>query len=226
MDLNVAGAWATCDEGYALTRTAACGHTIAHLLHWMHTLASQTGSWLARLRFSQRAVPVGQVPSAGKALTGSRSPWPASMTAVSRCTKSGALGDTGGGRTQVAVTCAGIEISCKCASVSSTTARFLAMISGPFLRYVFSSSCLMWPMASSRGNTPANAKKQVCITMLMRPAMPARRATSSASTANTRSLRSRMVACTSRGSPSHTWSGGSGALMSKVAPGAACARTS
>ena len=42
------------------------------------------------LRFSHCAVPVGQVPSTGKALTGSRSPLPASITAVTRWTNSGA----------------------------------------------------------------------------------------------------------------------------------------
>ena len=42
------------------------------------------------LRFSHCDVPVGQVPSTGNALTGSRSPWFASITAVTRVTKSGA----------------------------------------------------------------------------------------------------------------------------------------
>ena len=47
-------------------------------------------------RFSHRAVPVGNVPSTGSALTGSRSPSPASIRAVTRCTKSGASAGTGG----------------------------------------------------------------------------------------------------------------------------------
>jgi hypothetical protein len=41
-------------------------------------------------RFSHLAVATGQVPSTGNALTGSRSPLPASITAVIFCTKSGA----------------------------------------------------------------------------------------------------------------------------------------
>ena len=53
---------------------APCGQISAHLLHWMHSPGSHTGIAAARLRFSQRAVPVGHVPSTGKALTGSRSP--------------------------------------------------------------------------------------------------------------------------------------------------------
>src|ERR1051326_8203858 len=36
VDLNVAGAAPTASPGYTLARIAACGHTIAHLLHWMH----------------------------------------------------------------------------------------------------------------------------------------------------------------------------------------------
>ena len=39
----------------------------------------------------------------------------------------------------------------------------------------------MAAIASSRGNTPLMAKKQVCMTVLMRPPMPAARATSTAS---------------------------------------------
>ena len=47
-------------------------------------------------RFSHFAVATGHVPSTGKALTGSRSPFPASITAVTFCTKSGACSDTSG----------------------------------------------------------------------------------------------------------------------------------
>ena len=42
------------------------------------------------LRFSHLVVPMGQVPSMGKALTGSRSPLPSIITAVTRWTNSGA----------------------------------------------------------------------------------------------------------------------------------------
>ena len=68
---------------------------------------SHTGISSAMLRFSHCAVPVGHVPSTGKALTGSRSPLPASSTAVTRCTKSGARSLTMGGRVRVAVTVGG-----------------------------------------------------------------------------------------------------------------------
>jgi hypothetical protein len=49
---------------------AACGQTIAHLLHWMQIPGSQIGISAAMLRFSHLEVPVGQVPSGGKALRG------------------------------------------------------------------------------------------------------------------------------------------------------------
>ncbi len=49
---------------------AACGQTSAHLPHWMQIAGSQTGISSAMLRFSHWVVPVGQVPSTGKAETG------------------------------------------------------------------------------------------------------------------------------------------------------------
>jgi hypothetical protein len=51
----------------------------------------------AMLRFSQRVVPMGQVPSGGSAETGSASPRPASIAAVTVLTKSGAASETTGG---------------------------------------------------------------------------------------------------------------------------------
>ena len=56
------------------------------------------------LRFSHFEVPVGQVPSTGKALTGRRSPFPSIITAVTRLTKSGASAGTIGGAQVGAVT--------------------------------------------------------------------------------------------------------------------------
>ena len=73
----------------------------------MQIFGSHTGISSARLRFSHFAVPIGQVPSTGNALTGSRSPLPASITAVTFCTKSGARSETIGGRVRVALTAAG-----------------------------------------------------------------------------------------------------------------------
>jgi hypothetical protein len=47
------------------------------------------------------------VPSTGRALTGSSSPRPAIIIAVTFCTKSGALAGTTGGNSRVLVACAG-----------------------------------------------------------------------------------------------------------------------
>ena len=77
---------------------AACGQASTHWLHWMQIRFSHTGTSAARLRFSHLLVPTGQVPSTGNALTGSRSPLPASIIAVTRCTKGGASRGTAGGR--------------------------------------------------------------------------------------------------------------------------------
>ena len=77
-------------------RIAACGHTIAHLPQSMHSDGSQTGISVAMDRFSHFDVPEGHAPSTGRALTGSRSPWPCSILAVTRWTKSGASSGMGG----------------------------------------------------------------------------------------------------------------------------------
>ena len=112
---------------------AACGQTSAHWLHWMQILESQTGISSAMLRFSHFAVAIGQVPSIGNALTGSRSPLPARMTAVTFWTKSGAFSDTSGGRARREVAEAGTLISCRCASAWSTTSQLRRTTSGPRL---------------------------------------------------------------------------------------------
>ena len=83
------------------------------------------------LRFSQRVVLSGHVPSGANALTGSLSPSPAIMTAVTRLTKSGAAGETTGGRAWVVVTLAGTAISCNAASEASTAAWFFATTASP-----------------------------------------------------------------------------------------------
>src|SRR5512132_595768 len=64
-DLNDEGApWRTA-ASYTLLLMTACGQTMTHLPHWIHTAGSHTGISRARFRFSQRAVPVGKVPSLG-----------------------------------------------------------------------------------------------------------------------------------------------------------------
>ena len=74
---------------------AACGHTSAHLPHWMQTAESQTGISSARLRFSHCVVAEGQVPSTGKAETGRLSPLPAMICAVTSLRNAGAWSGTG-----------------------------------------------------------------------------------------------------------------------------------
>src|SRR3954471_21852400 len=117
VDLNVPGAPASLPGSYTLARIAACGQTIAHLLHWMQRTSSQTGISAAMLRFSQRVVPVGNVPSTGNADTGSRSPLPAIISAVTFLTKSGALSGTIGGSVKREVTWPGTSTSWRFASV-------------------------------------------------------------------------------------------------------------
>ena len=89
----------------------ACGQTRAHLLHWMQIFASQMGTSSAMVRFSHFVVPSGQVPSTGKAETGSRSPLPAIISAVTRWTKSGASSGTMGAWRSVVVARSGTATS-------------------------------------------------------------------------------------------------------------------
>src|SRR5512136_2720578 len=51
-DRKVAGACSASAGSYTLGRIAACGHTIAHLLHWMQIAGSHTGISSAMFRFS------------------------------------------------------------------------------------------------------------------------------------------------------------------------------
>src|SRR5574343_333172 len=94
MVLKLAGALATALAGKALARMAECEQTKTHLPHWVHKSVSSTGICSARLRFSKRAVPVGQVPSAGKKDTGTASPLPAIKGSVSLRTNSLAVDGT------------------------------------------------------------------------------------------------------------------------------------
>ena len=80
--------------GKTFIRIVACGQTIAHLPQSMQIVGSQIGICWAIARFSYFVVPVGNVPSTGRALTGSRSPSPAISRAVTRATKSGTSSGT------------------------------------------------------------------------------------------------------------------------------------
>ena len=116
-----------------MARIAACGQTIAHLLHWMQSFSSHVGISMAMFRFSHCAVAVAKVPSTGKAETGRRSPLFASMIAVIFWTKSGASIGTIGGILSFDVAAAGTFTSWRFASVWSTASKFIRTSSAPFL---------------------------------------------------------------------------------------------
>src|ERR1700722_12961360 len=131
IDLKVAGAPASSLESYTLMRITECGHTMAHLPHWMQVLVSHTGISSARLRFSHLAVPVGNVPSAGNALTGNSSPRPAYIVPNTSRSNSGADGENGGGILMGRGVLGGAFFSKKWARVSSTAFMFFCTISSP-----------------------------------------------------------------------------------------------
>ena len=90
-----AGAPSTADVGNTFIRMVAWGQTMAHLPQSMQIDGSQIGSIWAMARFSYFVVPLGNVPSTGSALTGSRSPSPAISRDVTRATKSGTSSGNG-----------------------------------------------------------------------------------------------------------------------------------
>ena len=99
---------------------------------YFYSRALLAGISAAIARFSQRAVPIGQVPSGGNALTGSRSPFHWSITAVPRLTKSGAASGTVGRILMVPVA-APTGTSWRFSRVASTDAKLRLTTSAPFL---------------------------------------------------------------------------------------------
>src|SRR5512136_161700 len=105
--LKVVGACSRYFLSKTLCRMTACGQTKTHLPHWIHRSDSQTGISKAMLRFSHLVVPVGKVPSTGKADTGTESPSKAIMGPSTSRTNAGASAGTGARRVKVLVTLAG-----------------------------------------------------------------------------------------------------------------------
>ena len=105
-------------------------------------------------------------------------------------------------------------------------AKLRATTSSPRRLKAFSTQALMAAIAWSRGNTPDRAKKQGCMTVLIRWPMPASRATRAASTTHSSRPLSMISRWTSTGRWSQTWSADQGLLSRKVAPGAARPSTS
>ena len=180
--LKPAGAFFRSSGEYTFMRMAACGHISGQSAHWVQMSASQIGISCAMLCFSHCEVALGKVPSTGSADTGSRSPLPSSIMAVIRWTKSGAARETTGRRCSAESARAGTFTSHSAASDWSTAAKLRLNTVSPRLPYVLRIEDLIFSMASSRGRMPEIAKKQACVTVLMRPARPASLATASAST--------------------------------------------
>ena len=82
-------------------------------------------------RFSYLAVPVGKVPSTGKALTGSMSPSPARSRTVTRLTKSGASSGTAIRRDLAAPTTSGTLTWASSCSERSMAAKFARTMPAP-----------------------------------------------------------------------------------------------
>ena len=129
-----AGAASTAAVGKTFIRIVACGQTMAHLPQSMQMSGSQIGISWAIARFSYCAVPVGNVPSTGSALTGSRSPSPAISRAVTRCDEVGRVvrdgGVVAGGSS---VTAPSVDLARGAASERSIAAKLRSTIASPRL---------------------------------------------------------------------------------------------
>ena len=169
---------ASAPSSYTFTRIAACGQTSAHLLHWMQSASSQTGISAAMLRFSHFDVPVGHVPSTGNALTGSRSPWFASITRRHALDEVRRASGTGGGqRRRVVGASAARRPRCRCGERRVHRGEVLLRPPpSPRLRVrLFDRVLDLRRSPASRGSTPEIAKKHVCMIVLMRVPRPASR---------------------------------------------------
>ena len=112
-----------------------CGQTKLQLPHWMQMSGSHTGTISEMLRFSQRGgAATARCRPSGSAQTGSSSPRPAIIIAVTFRTNSGASSGTSGGRGSAVAACSsGTSTSCRWASAASTASKFLRTTSSPFL---------------------------------------------------------------------------------------------
>jgi hypothetical protein len=107
---------------------AACGQSSAHLAQSMQISGSHTGIWAAIERFSWPAVPVGKVPSTGRADTGTASPSPARSRRTNPSPLGGLPLPPGTAGSWVGTMTGASE-----ASAASTAASLRARISGPRL---------------------------------------------------------------------------------------------
>ena len=121
------------------------------------------------------------------------------IRAVTSRTNVGTLAGTGGRTSNVDVTVSGTFTSDRCASAASTAAKFFRTTASPRRPYVFSIACLMAATASAAGSTPLMAKKQVCMMVFTRPAMPASRATREPSMTKKCRRFAMSCSCTERG---------------------------
>ena len=119
------------------------------------------------ITFSQGVVPIGQVPSGGRADTGSASPSPASMAAVMALTKSGAASETTGGRF-------GLVASTCCSGTPPATrgpGPAPASCVRPVPDLCCCSFCAIAPCSSASAITRQDLRQMenaICITVLMR----------------------------------------------------------
>ena len=169
-------AFSIASGGTTFARIAECGQAATQWLHWVQSSSFQMGISSAILRFSQRVVPIGQVPSGGSAETGRASPSPASIAAVTVFTKSGAASEP----LAVDWRCADLPVATElllrihAPSAQSLPVAFHQILA--FATVTFGNRTLQFCEALSPGRICVRWKKAICMTVLIRAARPHSRA--------------------------------------------------
>mmetsp|Transcript_3795 Transcript_3795/g.8662 ORF Transcript_3795/g.8662 Transcript_3795/m.8662 type:complete len:243 (+) Transcript_3795:326-1054(+) len=161
-------------------RTAACGQMRLHLLHCVHLSMSTRGTLMAMPRFSYWLVPKGTRPPGSKVLTGSELPsmllqgrWMLFAKLAALDNHAGASNFGGGAPTGASAQEAGTLISTMPSQLMFTPSMFICTTLSPFFPYIFLIDPFKSSIAASKGITPLNLKKTLCMIMLMRLPKPA-----------------------------------------------------
>ncbi len=157
----------------AFIRMAACGHSIAHLPHWIHLSKSHVATISDIARFSYLAVPTGywpapNSPSTRNLDTGIASPRCAAISPRVPAISAGASDVIAGTKSGAKLeTDDGNLYSCKNSEALSTAAQLASTISMPFFLYVFSIATLADCAATAGSITCVKLKKFNMINVLI-----------------------------------------------------------
>ena len=162
--LKPSGAFAASSSVSSTGRMQACGHTVAHWLHWMHLSICHSGFMMAMPRFSYCVVPEGITPPGRNADTGRLSPSYRTIGSITLFTNSGAPSISCGFSTSAFIHASrGYSIWCTASSELSMQSQLFRTMCSPFLMYVFSTIFFMIGTTSSTSMQPVSLKYTIPI---------------------------------------------------------------